>query len=255
MHLCGFTCLHIRVSFDTRGLPGPRPKRSWGQMCSACFARSHDISERSDLDRWHLWSRINPWTMQLPETQSNELSLNKNPHKSSHVDVIHHCLWACGLIPLMWIGFQESLSQFLRWWSHRKVSTAAVSPSCRWNRSTVQRVQRQIRWRRLCRRRSGAQTEENLLRFCDILWSLVQHVRGDVRRCKMKYVKCGYTRYKPHRILINSPCAYQSAAWKESKPLELPKCSNGTLELESGTYKALEKRGKCWLGGWVCCKV
>ena len=22
----------------------------------------------------------------------------------------------------------------------------------------------------------------------------------------MKYVKCGYTRYKPHRILINSPC-------------------------------------------------
>ena len=149
------TCLHIQVSFGTRGLPGPRPKRSWGQMCSACFARSHDISERSDLDRWHLWSRINPWTMQLPETQSNELSLNKNPHKSSHVDVIHHCLWACGLIPLMWIGFQESLSQFLRWWSHRKVSTAAVSPSCRSNRSTVQRVQRQIRWRRLCRRRSG----------------------------------------------------------------------------------------------------
>jgi len=149
------TCFHVRVSFDTRGLSGARFQRSWGQMCSACFARSHDISERSDLDRWHLWSRINPWTMQLPETQSNELSLNKNPHKSSHVDVIHHCLWACGLIPLMWIGFQQSLSQFLRWWSHRKVSTAAVSPSCRPNRSTVQRVQRQIRWRRFCRRRSG----------------------------------------------------------------------------------------------------
>ena len=72
--LYGFACLHVRVSLGARGVPGPRPESSWGQMCSACFARSHDISERSDLDRWHLWSRINPRTMHLPETQSNELS-------------------------------------------------------------------------------------------------------------------------------------------------------------------------------------
>ena len=234
----------------------PRPSLIWYSRCSRSSPEEELRPDVLNMFCQKSWYFRKIWFGQVaPLIQDQSLDdaaarnseqwtfLKKDPHKSSHVDVIHHCSWACGVIPLMWIGFQESLSRFLRWWSPRKFTTKPVSPSCRPNWSTVQRVQRQIRWRRLCRRRSGAQTEENLLRFCDILWSLVQHVRGDVRRCKMKYVKCGYTRYKPHRILINSPCAYQSAAWKESKPLELPKCINGTLQLESGIYKAPQKRG------------
>ena len=89
---------------------------------------------------------------------------------------------------------------------------------------------------------------------------------NEISRCKLKCLSCDElwiqlnTRPVYCIILINSPCAYQSAAWKESKPLELPKCSNGTLELESGIYEAPENRGmlvrrlrKCMEE--MCCKV
>ena len=149
-----------------------RPSLIW-------YSRSSRCSRWEEQSRWQAWLRINTRTMHLPETQSNELFLKKS-HKSSHVDVIHHCLRACGLIPLMWIGFEESLSRFLRWWSPRKFTTTPVSRSCRPNRSTVQRVQRQIRWRRPCRRRSGAQTERT---YWDFLWYSCEFCWACQRRC------------------------------------------------------------------------
>ena len=182
--------------------------------------------------------------------------LKEFPTKSPHVDVMKQNLWA-DLDLFFWFAdmimdwFLLKLWQFLRWWSHRKSTWAAVSQSCRPNRSTVQRVQRQIRWKRLCWRRSGAQ-RKNSVRSCEFLLSTSEEMFEDVKS-KNKISELCWIK-KTHDInsliLINSPCAYQSAAWKESKPLELPKCINGTLQLESGTFEAPEKRGKCWLGGW-----